>query len=132
MRRSYLYPMFDAFDPPEVMTSCARRLETTVPTQALTLLNRRVTFEEARAFANRLLKECGEHPMKILPRAWLLAFSRPITKAETSRALAFLRERQKTLMDERSESTKSTSWLKDTLTELCLALFNANEFTYID
>ena len=44
--------MFDAFDPPEVMTSCARRLETTVPTQALTLLNRRVTFEEARAFAN--------------------------------------------------------------------------------
>jgi len=35
-------------------------------------------------------------------------------------------------MDERSESTKSRSWLKDTLTELCLALFNANEFTYID
>jgi hypothetical protein len=48
----------------------------------------------------------------LLPRAWQLAFGRPITAAESERAQQFLRERP--------------------LTDLCLALFNANEFIYLD
>ena len=37
VRRTFTYPLLAAFDPPEVMTSCPRRLETIVPTQALAL-----------------------------------------------------------------------------------------------
>ena len=36
MRRTFVYPLFGAFDPPELMTSCPRRTQTIVPTQALT------------------------------------------------------------------------------------------------
>src|SRR5260370_14463149 len=94
VRRTFLFPLFEAFDPPEVMTSCARRLETTVPTQALALLNSRVSEEQARAVAARLLKECAGQPKKIVAPALLLALNRPITKPATTPALAFLHEPQ--------------------------------------
>ena len=37
VRRTFTYPLFAEFDPPEVMTSCGRRFQTVVPTQALAL-----------------------------------------------------------------------------------------------
>jgi hypothetical protein len=134
VRRTFVFPLFEAFDPPEVMTSCPRRLETIVPTQALTLLNSTVAFEQSRQFAARLLKECGDEPEPILSRAWLLAFNRPITEAERARALAFLHGRQTAAAEaERlSDSPRAPSAIEEALTELCLALFNANEFTYLD
>ena len=134
VRRTFLFPMFDAFDPPEVMTSCAQRLQTTVPAQALALLNSKVAAEQSRAFAARLLKECGSQPENILQRAWPLAFTRPITQAETSRATAFLRARQASRLELEGStgSRDASSQFEEALAELCLALFNANEFIYVD
>lgn len=124
VRRTFLLPLFDTFDPPEVMTSCARRRETIVPAQALALLNSQVVAEQSRAFAARLLKECGEKPKAILRRAWLLAFNRPISPTEGERAESFLRKRGSDLgVDESGEAA---------LAQLCLALINANEFIYMD
>jgi len=131
VRRTFLFPMFDAFDPPELMTSCPRRLETIVPAQALTLLNSKVVVDQSRAFADRLLTECDNEPKKLLARAWLLAFNRPITKAETAQALAFLGQRQAAL-SRVAERPSASAPLEEALRELCVALFNANEFTYID
>jgi hypothetical protein len=119
VRRTFVYPLFSAFDPPELMTSCPRRTQTIVPTQALTLLNSPVARERAAAFAWRLLKECGDNPEQIVARAWLLAFGRPITPAERERSLKFLQAR-------------TAVPRLDELAELCLALFNTNEFVYVD
>ncbi|HLH56824.1 MAG TPA: DUF1549 and DUF1553 domain-containing protein, partial [Verrucomicrobiae bacterium] len=93
-RRTFLLPMFDAFDPPDVMSSCPRRFQTIVPTQALALLNSTVAQSQARAFARRLLNDCDGKVDKVPARAWLLAFGRPIHPEETRRALQFLRTRQ--------------------------------------
>src|SRR5262249_34785699 len=103
VRRTFLFPMFDAFDPPEVMTSCGRRMETTVPAQALALLNSQVAAAQSRAFAARLLKECGDKPETVLRRAWLMAFGRPITKDEMAQGLAFLRKHES---DSNAEGTR--------------------------
>ena len=127
-RRTFLFPMLDAFDPPDVMTSCARRFETTVPTQSLALLNSAAAQSQAREFARRLHAECGGEMEKIPRRAWLLAFNRPITKTENNRALEFLRKRA----GAPNTLEVSTTRLENALTELCLALFNANEFVFID
>ena len=176
VRRTFAFPMFDAFDSPETMSSCPRRMETTVPAQALALLNSTVAWEQSRAFAARLLKECGDAPEKILQRAWILAFNRPITKEEAKSATAFLGEREAAIRISagagdslvpvgdpptvshaaaRKPSPASTgntaadptanspgdagqpperlkSPLESALTELCLALVNANEFLYLD
>jgi hypothetical protein len=118
VRRTFTYPLFAAFDPPEVMTSCARRLQTTVPTQALALLNSPLARAQSAAFARRLLREGGP-PVE---RAWLLAFGRAPTAAEAERARAFLQARTAAHGGEREPA----------VAELCLALFNANEFLYVD
>jgi hypothetical protein len=117
VRRTFLYPMFASFDPPEVMTSCPRRAQTVVPTQALALLNSPLAREQSAAFARRLRKECGGDAAKAVARAWLLAFGRPVTPAENERARAFL---------------NAPSDPETRLAGLCLALFNANEFIYVD
>src|SRR5262249_14379918 len=120
------YPLFAAFDPPENMTSCPQRARTVVPTQALTLLNSPLVREQSAAFARRLLKECGDKPEEIVPRAWRLAFGRTPTRAETERALAFLEKRTEAAPDARPSPREAA------LAELCLALFNANEFVFVD
>jgi hypothetical protein len=123
VRRTFLYPLFAAFDPPEVMTSCPRRMQTTVPTQALTLLNSPLAREQSVAFARRLLKECGDKPQDIVSRAWPLAFGRPASQKEKERAVSFLRQR--------ADAAKEPS-LETAVAELSLALFNANEFVYVE
>jgi hypothetical protein len=112
--RTFPYPLFAAFDPPEVMTSCPGRRQTIVPTQALALLNSPLARAQAAAFARRLRHECGDHPDRVIARAWSLAFGRPPTPIEKERAGAFLQRGPEVLVD------------------FCLALFNANEFLYVD
>jgi hypothetical protein len=131
VRRTFAYPLFAAFDPPEVMTSCPQRARTVVPTQALTLLNSPFVREQSAAFAHRLRKECGDRLEDIVSRAWLLAFGRPATLIETEHALQLLRKRIAAAQEERGEQTPSAP-LESALAELCLALFNTNEFIYVD
>jgi hypothetical protein len=125
VRRTFVYPLFAAFDPPEVMVSCPQRPRTIVPTQALTLLNSPLAAQQAAALARRLLKESGDEPARLLARAWRLAFSRDITQVEGERGLGFLQKRTAALAGSSSPGEAA-------LAELCLALFNANEFVFVD
>ncbi len=127
VRRTFTYPLFAAFDPPEVMVSCPRRMQTVVPTQALALLNSPFARGQAAAFAHRLSVECGADRGKALARAWLLAFGRPISEQEAANAGSFLDAR----VAARS-SPRGGSPAEAVLADLCLALFNANEFIYVD
>jgi hypothetical protein len=125
VRRTFTYPLFAAFDPPEVMVSCPQRPRTVVPAQALTLLNSPLVSQQSAAFAKRLLAECGQEPERLVARAWRIAFGRDSTAAETERAMTFLQRRSEALADTPAPREAA-------LADLCLALFNANEFIYID
>ncbi len=115
VKRSFRFPMLSAFDLPDNISSCGRRDITTVPNQALTLLNNRTLQQQAAAFAARLLKETGNTLDAVPARAWLHAYGRRITDAERAQALAFLQQR---------------GGGQPALAELCLAIFNTNEFIY--
>jgi len=144
VRRTFGYPMFAAFDPPEVMTSCARRAQTVVPTQALALLNSPVAREQSTAMARRLLQDVGDNPEKQISRAWQLAFGRPAAPHEMERALVFLKSRRESLNEfaDAAPSAAPGKAIADkpaaepralaALAELCLAMFNANEFIHVD
>ncbi len=125
VRRTFAYPLFSAFDPPELMVSCPRRMQTIVPTQALALLNSPLARGQASAFARRLTAECGPDRAKAVCRAWLLAFGRPIREQEADHARSFLEARMAQLSSPSARSPEDTA-----LAELCLSLFNANEFIY--
>jgi hypothetical protein len=72
------------------------------------------TFMEncAERFAARLRRVAGDDAARQVERAWRLAFSRPPADREARAARSFV--------------------AKHGLAELCLVLFNANEFLYID
>jgi hypothetical protein len=72
------------------------------------------------------LKDCGDDAGGAVRRAWLLAFGRPASAAERTHALEFL-QRRRAARNEAGEAAGAAA-----LAELCLALFNANEFTYVD
>jgi hypothetical protein len=118
VKHSFRFPMLSAFDLPDNITSCGRRDITTVPNQALTLLNNRTMREQAAAFATRLLQESRGNLEALPGRAWLRAYGRPISPEERAQSLAFLRDRG------------AGSDVKRALTELCLAIFNTSEFIY--
>jgi hypothetical protein len=119
VRRSYRPPLTEAFDGPDGTLHCARRDESTVAPQSLTLLNSDFAYEQARAFAAPLEQE-GE-PAKMVTRAYRQALSRDPSSKEMDLTVAFLRQQQ-----------EQTGSLQAALIELSRGLFNLNEFLYVD
>jgi hypothetical protein len=123
-RRSFRFPALGAFDPPENVSSCGQRDATIVPNQALTLLNNNTVREQAAAFAARLIRETSGSNEAIVARAWMHAFGRPIADGERRESLAFLQGCEK-------QAAGADDPHKAAVTELCVGLFNANEFIYL-
>jgi hypothetical protein len=91
--------------------SCPKRGRSTTAPQALALLNTADVLEAAKALAARLTQE-GQTSDERITRAYRLILGRRPSKAELAAARDFLRE--------------------SPLSELCRALFNVNEFVYVD
>jgi hypothetical protein len=123
-RRSFRFPPLGAFDLPETTASCGRRDCTIVPNQGLTLLNSRTVREQAVGFACRLLRETDRSPEAVAARAWLYGYGRRIADDERRKAVAFLRDRESAAAGAADPRTAA-------VTELCVALFNTNEFVYL-
>jgi hypothetical protein len=129
VKRSLLVPLLDLLDLPDTTAACEQRNVSTIPTQALTLLNGEFMHEQAALFAERLVAERGSQPERQVERAYELALSRPPTAAEKAAALAFLERQQAGIEKEGPAATPSG---KSALQALCLVLFNLNEFFYVD
>jgi mono/diheme cytochrome c family protein len=124
IKRSFRFPMLSAFDLPDNIASCGQRDITTVPNQALTLLNNRTIQEQAAAFANRLLREAKGDLREAAALAWRYAYGRTITSEERQQTAEFLQTRQQ------ASTLESGARDRSAVEELCLALFNTNEFIY--
>ncbi len=111
IKRSLVVPMLDLLDLCDTARSAARRNVTSVPTQALTLLNGDFVNRQSRLLADRLKREADDEASRV-DRAFLLTLCRPPTVEEREAALQFIKEE---------------SW-----TQFCRALFNTNEFVYPD
>jgi mono/diheme cytochrome c family protein len=111
-KRSIRYPMFEAFDQPNLVNSADRRNRTTIAPQALILMNNRLVLTHAAKFAERLRAEAGDDPVRQVDRAFRLTLARLPDVAERQRAVAFVRGGP------------------GRLAEFCHLLFNLNEFLY--
>ncbi len=138
IQRNFGFPMFETFDSPDPAVSCPGREETTVAPQALWFLNDDMVFQQARGLAQRVLREAGDLPENWVVRAWKIALGRAPSHQERQEALQLLdslaqKHRQS---EQASESLDSESPIGsdrlESLTRLCLALMNLNEFLYID
>ena len=112
VKRSLALPMLQLFDAPDTARSCARRETSTVAPQALAMMNSTFVLEQADRFAARLRGLAGEDLGGQLDAGWALALGRAPTDAERQTAWEFLN--------------------RTSLPQLCLMLFNMNEFVYVD
>jgi hypothetical protein len=111
-KRTVRVPFLETFDMPENSISCARRTESIVAPQALSLLNGSIAVEAARALAERVKSEAGDDPARQVEKVFAFALQRRPDSAETSQCLELLRSRS--------------------LAELCRAMLNVNEFVFVD
>jgi cytochrome c553 len=114
--------LFDAADPNAVS---AVRNDTTVPSQALFLLNSPFVRAPALWFARSLLADAGADDAARVRSAHLRTLGRPATDDEVREALAYLdgyAARAKSAPDARLAAWQS----------YCQALFCSNEFLYVD
>jgi hypothetical protein len=109
-KRGLTFPMFQVFDLPEQNVTAAARHVSTVPTQALTLLNDEFVLKQAELFADRVKRDAGDDREKQIDLAYRIALARPPTRAEMMLAL---------------EATEGKS-----LVDLTHVLLNVNEFVY--
>lgn len=119
-RRNFRMPIFDVFDSPPNAVSTGRRDATTVAPQALWTLNNRRVYRQVELFAARLTREAGEDPAAQVDRAWQIAVGRRPTDIERTESRALL------------DSLAAASSRPAALATFCLALFNLNEFLYVE
>jgi hypothetical protein len=118
-KRSIRYPLFEAYDQPNLVNTCDRRNRSTIAPQALMMMNNNFVIAQARMFAERLRKEAGSDRGAQVERAFLLAVGRAPSASEKASALAFL-----------NGGGISSSHPPDRLAEFGQAMFNLNEFAY--
>ena len=90
-KRGLPFPMFEVFDLPDQNTSCGRRNVSTVPTQALTLLNDEFVLKQSKLFANRVAEAAPNDPAKQVDLAYRIALTRPPNEKEMAAAMDFLK-----------------------------------------
>src|SRR5262249_44483621 len=115
-RRRSLYLWQERDNPPSLQgtfdgpcaasESCACRHVSTVPLQSLYLLNSKFAFDQAKAFANSVIAQAGNHRMGQVETSFRLALGRPPTAAEREAAEQFF-EVRKTKDDAKVEPSLS-------------------------
>jgi mono/diheme cytochrome c family protein len=111
-KRSIRYPLFETFDQPNLVNSVDRRNRSTVPGQALLLMNNAFVVLQSAKFAERLAREAGSDPSAQVRLGFRLALGRDPDADELSRSVAFVRGVPRRLAD------------------FCQVLLNLNEFVY--
>lgn len=118
VKRSIKLPILSNFDAPERDFSCPSRFATTVPTQALTMLNSERMNEFSDRFAARLQGSLEEKTRQ----AFRLATSREITDGELHEIMTLAKDlKEKHGVED-----------KDLMSRICLLILNLNETLYLD
>lgn len=124
--RSLMPPMMTAFDQCDTTLPCGQRDVTTVPTQALAMINNEFVHGRSETLAARILTSASTHAEQI-EFAWEFALARKPTNDERQLATQHLKSQI-----ENFRSADAASADKRALASLCHVLLNSNEFLYID
>ena len=126
--------------------NCTRRIDSTVVSQPLFLLNNRLVHDWSLGFAQRIERDAGKDLVAQVERACLIAWGRPLEADERQVAAVGLaglieqwreqpaRGEAKPEESEKSEKTERELATPELLglADFCQALFNTGEFLYVD
>ena len=136
-RRSKPLTMLEAFDAPQLRPNCLRRTHSTVPSQALQMMNSETLRTNSRYMAGRVIDAAGGDPAKQVERVYLAALSRSPTEREQAAGVSALARMTEAWMRQLDEGPApmepkqaKARWLA--LATLCHTVLNSAEFLYID
>jgi hypothetical protein len=141
-KRNVRLPLFEAFDQPDTLNSCAVRPVSTFAPQALILMNGPFVQEQGKALAIRLVKDVGSDAARQVEALYRRTLGRLPTDEESALALVFLKEQTATIRDQvkagRPVGLPDSRLPAGTdraavraLADLCMVTFNGNEFVYV-
>ena len=122
VKRSLLVPIMATHDAADTDFSCPVRYTTTVPTQALGLLNGAFSNEQAATFANRLRRDVPGDLAAQVRRAIRLTTAREPATTEVEGDVAFINQL----------ISLGRAHPEAALSQYCLLMLNANAFLYLD
>ena len=133
IKRTLMFPLFEAFDYTNTAEAMGERPVTTVAPQALMLLNSRFLAEQAERLADRIAASAGDSPDRQIDQLFQSALQRLPTPLEQEIARDLLAGQQRRFR-EAAASGKEASVDPERLAlqSLCLAILNLNEFLYVD
>ncbi len=137
VRRTLPLGVMETFDTPTLNPNCEARSASTVPPQALMLMNDGFVLERAGDLAERLRREKPGHVRDQLSLLWQLLFATTPTETELQRSLLYLAEQTETLRaaaatrkDDKTKPPADPSALA--LASLCQAALGSNRFLYLE
>jgi len=130
--RAASYEMFSTFDYVETANHIEQRPVTTVPNQALFLLNSNLVHEQARRLIEQLPNLDHQVPNSdlgsVISDLFERLYGRNASGDETSRAITFLEQTQLAL----SQVTDDRERRLQSWAALCRTLIAGNEFMYVE
>lgn len=126
-RRTQVLTFLDVFDAPSIVTTCTRRLPSTIPLQSLSLLNSDFARERARGLVERASREVGTGTDPRLERMFLIVQGRPPEAAALALARHFLAEQPSRYPTLAPSESSARAWV-----DLAQMLLASNSFLYVD
>jgi hypothetical protein len=122
------HPFLALFDGADTNVSTARRELTTVPTQALYLMNNEFVHERAAGLARRVLAGADDEASRI-QLTWQLALGRGPTSDELSGVSAFIKQYAAAIAEngQSEKSVEMKAW-----SALARTVLTRNEFLFVD
>ncbi|MBB22978.1 MAG: hypothetical protein CMN04_08880 [Roseibacillus sp.] len=125
VKRSNLIPILQLFDAPDAMQGIGQRIATTVPPQALAMMNSPYVRELAEKFALRIRPDENVAIPEVIHRAYSHALSRPPSTVEEQQMSSFIKGQ--------AESYGNTDEaMKMAIADFCQTLICLNEFIFVD
>jgi len=150
VKRSLIIPELELLDFADTTSACEQRPVSTIPTQALTLLNGQFWNSQAALLADDIERQLVSRPVRLgepaptppgphgpaadeqrVIVAYARVLGREATPAERRSGAEFLINQRRLLADE-APIKPPAEIQREAVSALCLVLLNLNEFAYVD
>jgi hypothetical protein len=129
VKRQMAFPLLELFDVPSTAQTCDRRQDSTIPTQALVLMNDDFSEQQALWFARRVQLQMGGSLEEKVRGALELALSRRPSDSRVAEGVDFLLAQQAAYQTGGKNAAEAQ---EAALVDLCHVLLNCNELLYVD